>query len=124
MVLTTVITLRQSPGVLGRGPHVRSRKPISTGGLYAGCQDHMAAQSAGPPGRAQLLNAPVASTPLTRVSSPGICSELALGPLALLRFSVPPVLCSLGALTSALSLQPAPLNGWEASRHSGDIQLL
>lgn len=69
-------------------------------------------------------NAPVASTPLTRASSPGICSELAVGPLALLCFSVPPVLCALGALTSTLSLQPAPLNGWEASRHHGDTQLL
>lgn len=69
-------------------------------------------------------NALVASTPLTHASSPRICSELALGPLALLCFSVPPVLCSVGALTSALSLQPAPLNGWEASRHNGDTQLL
>lgn len=106
VVLTRAMTLQPSlggwGGGFGHGPHVPPRKPISTGGLYLGCQDHMEIQSARPPGYAQ--NVFIASSSLTHTSSPGICLRNHPGPLSLFGFSVPVALQSFGSLTVTLLL--------------------
>lgn len=102
VVLTRLMTLQPSLGGFGDGPRVPPRKPISTGGLYLGCQDHMEIQSARPPGYAQ--NVLIASSSLTHVSSPGICLRNHPGPLSLFGFSVPVALQSFGSLTVTLFL--------------------